>query len=85
MLLHSQPLHSPTYVYGFNLQKHIQGLHLSNLLSLHPGSILYSTHPLQSDRVFFLSFLLPTQHSRILLLLFLELFLSWIMSSVYYS
>lgn len=40
MLLHSQPLHSPTYVYGFNPQKHIQGLHLSKLLSLHPGSIL---------------------------------------------
>lgn len=54
MLLHFQPLHSPTYVYGFNPQKHIQGLHFSKLLSLHPGSILYSTHPLQSDKSFLL-------------------------------
>ena len=64
MLHHSQPLCSPTYMYGFNPYKHILGLHLSKLLS-----------PLQSDTVCFLSFLLTTQHSSIFLLLFLELLL----------
>ena len=82
---HPAPLQSHMCVHSFSPFKHIQGLHLSKILSLHLGSILYYVYALQSN-IAFLSFLLPTQHPSIFLLLFLELLLlPWIMSSLYCS